>query len=93
MFALLLEVTADESDLDWAREGLPGEAVPRMRDFGAVSGWWLAPQDGRGVAVVVFATEDQAHAAARAFHVGDQAGPVPEVAFRRVEVLEVLAQL
>ena len=93
VFALLLEVSADESDLDWAREGLPGEAVPRMLDLEAVSGYWLAPQGGRGVAVVLFETEDQARRAAAAFEVGGQAGPVPEVAFRTVEVREVLARL
>lgn len=93
MFALFVEVAADESDLEWAREGLPGEVVPHMSDLGAVSGCWLAPQGGRGVAIVVFATEAAARHAADVLHVGDQAGPVPEVAFRTVEVREVLARL
>lgn len=93
MFALFLEAAADESDIEWAREELPGEAVPRMRNMGAISGWWLAPLHGRGVAVVVFATAEEAHRAAAAFHIGDQAGPVPEVAVRTVEVREVLAHL
>jgi hypothetical protein len=93
VFALFIEAAADESDIEWAREELPGEAAPRMHDLGAVSGWWLAPQGGRGVAVVVFATEREARRAADFFHVGDQAGPVPEVAVRTVEVREVLAHL
>jgi hypothetical protein len=93
VFALFLEAAADESDIEWAREELPGEAVPRMAAMGALSGCWLAPLHGRGVAVVVFATEAEARRAAASFHVGDQAGPVPEVAVRTVEVREVLAQL
>jgi hypothetical protein len=93
VFALFLEAAADESDIEWAREELPGEAVPRMRQLGAVSGVWLAPLNGRGVAMVVFATAEEAQRAAETFHVGDQAGPVPEVAVRTVEVREVLASL
>lgn len=93
MFALVLEAAADESDIEWAREELPGEAAPRMKNLGAVSGWWLAPLQGRGIAVVVFETEEEARRAAASYHVGDQAGPVPEVAVRTVEVREVLAHL
>lgn len=93
MFALFLEAEADESDIDWAREELPGEGAPRMKKLGAVSGWWLAPQSGRGVAVVIFETEQEARSAADKFHVGDQAGPVPQVSVRTVEVREVLAHL
>ncbi len=93
MFALFLEAAADESDIEWAREELPGESAPRMNEMGAIAGWWLAPLGGRGVAVVVFATEEEAQRAAATFHIGDQAGPVPEVAVRTVEVREVLAHL
>jgi len=93
VFAVFLEIDADESDLEWAREGLPGEAVPRMRALGAAAGWWLAPLNGRGIAVVVFDTEEEAQSVADLLHVGDQAGPVPSVAFHTVEVREVLARL
>jgi hypothetical protein len=43
------------------------------RDAGAKAGYWLAPQDGRGLAVVVFDTEDEARAAAARIEGGQAA--------------------
>jgi hypothetical protein len=93
MYALFTEVNATESATDAAREFLPQYAVVAARDNGATGGYWLAPQSGRGVAIVVFETEEEARAAAAMFHVGEPPMPgAPEgVTVKTVEVREVLA--
>jgi hypothetical protein len=93
MYAVFVEVDADESHVDEARKRLPEVAVPGAREMGAQAGYWLAPAGGRGVSVVVFENEQQARSLAEGLEVGAQAGPVPGVTFRTVEVREVLAQL
>jgi hypothetical protein len=94
MYALFTEVNATESHIEAAREFLPKFAVPVAREHGAKGGYWLAEQGGRGVAVVVFETEEEAQKAAAMFQVG-QPPPMPNapegVTFRTVEVREVLA--
>src|SRR5437879_3346492 len=62
MYALFTEVNADESNTEAGREFLPEYAVTAARDNGAKGGYWLAPQGGRGVAIVVFDTEAEARA-------------------------------
>ena len=95
MYALFVEVDANESHTETAREFLNSVAAPMAREKGARSGHWLAPQGGRGVAVVVFETEDAARAMASMFTVGQAPMPdAPEgVAVRTVEVREVLASV
>ena len=93
MYAVFTEVDADDSDAEAGREILPEFAAPAARSMGAKAGYWLAPQHGRGVAVVVFETEGEAESAARMFEVGKP--PMPNapasVIVRTVEVREVLA--
>jgi len=95
MYAVLVEVNADESHVDAAREVLPAKAVPMAREHGARAGYWLAPAGGRGVNLVVFDTEQEANAAAGRFQVGQP--PMPDapsgVTVKTVEVHEVLAAL
>jgi hypothetical protein len=93
MYAVFTEVNADGSHIENAREMLPKVAVPAVREQGAVGGYWLAPEGGRGVSVVVFETEEEARAAAAPLKVGDQVGPVPGVTWKTIEVREVLAHL
>jgi hypothetical protein len=52
MYALFTEVNADESHIEAARDFLPKVAVPMAREDGAKAGYWLAPQNGRGLSVV-----------------------------------------
>jgi hypothetical protein len=93
MYALFTEVDADESATDAGRHVLSEFAAPAARSMGATAGYWLAPRNGRGVAVVVFATEAEAQNAAEMFEVGKP--PMPNapanVVVRTVEVREVLA--
>jgi hypothetical protein len=95
MYAMLIEVNADESHVEAAREDLPRSAVPIARDAGAKAGYWLAPHNNRGVAIVVFDTEDQARAMAARIEVGKP--PMPDapagVTVKAVEVREVLASV
>ena len=93
MYAVFTEVNANESHTEAAREFLPQGAAPMAREHGAKGGYWLAPQGGRGVAIVVFATEEEAPAAAAMFRAGEPPMPdAPEgVTVKTVEVHEVLA--
>jgi quinol monooxygenase YgiN len=94
MYAVLIEVNADESHVEAAREYLPKVASPSAREAGAKGGYWLAPQNGRGLSVVVFDTEDEARAVAAHFEVGKPAAPDgPAVTVKTVEVREVLASV
>jgi hypothetical protein len=93
MYAVFTEVTATEAQTDAGRKVLNETAAPMARERGAKGGYWLAPQGGRGVSIVVFETEDEARAAASMFKVGEP--PMPEapegVTMKTVEVREVLA--
>jgi hypothetical protein len=93
MYAVFTEVNADESHVERARELLQQRAAPMARQRGAKGGFWLAPQGGRGVAVVVYETEADARASAAMFRVGEPPLPdAPEgVTVTTVEVREVLA--
>jgi hypothetical protein len=95
MYAVLIEVNADESDTEAARDVLPKSVVPIVRDAGAKAGYWLAPQNGRGIAVVVFDTEDAARATAAGAEVGKPAMPdaPTDMIVKTVEVREVIASV
>ena len=96
MYALFVEVNADESRTDAAREYLNKEVAPRARQAGAKGGYWLAPSDGRGVSMTVYETEDEAREVAKRFQVGEpppSPGPPEGVTLRTVKVLEVLASV
>jgi hypothetical protein len=93
MYAVFTEVNADESRIETAREFLPQRAAQMASEFGAKGGYWLAPQGGRGVSIVVFETEEEARSAAGTLRVGEP--PTPDapggVTVKAVEVREVLA--
>ena len=95
MHAVFVEVNADESHIEAARESLQSRAVPMAREAGARAGFWLGPSGGRGVSVVVFDDEEAANAVAARFRVGEP--PMPDapagVTVKTVEVREVLAAL
>ncbi|MGH8986162.1 MAG: hypothetical protein ACRDY6_20145 [Acidimicrobiia bacterium] len=95
MYAVFIEVNASEANIDAAREFLPNTAVPTARERGAIAGYWLAPQKGRGVSVVVFETEEAARKTAEQFRVGEPPMPnaPPGVTVKTAEVREVLAAL
>jgi hypothetical protein len=93
MYAVFTEVNATEANTEAGREVLSQFAAPAAREHGAKGGYWLAPQGGRGIAVVVFETEGEARQAAAMFRVGEPPMEnAPEgVTVKTVEVREVLA--
>jgi hypothetical protein len=93
MYAVFIEVNADESHTDQAREILPKTVAVQARESGGKGGYWLAPQGGRGVSVVVYDDEATARAVAARFVIGEPVGDVEGVTWRTVEVREVLAHL
>ena len=95
MYAVFTEVKADESHTEAGRQILNQEAAPEARQHGAKGGYWLAPQGGRGVSIVVFETEDEARQVASMMKVGEPPMPnAPEgVTFTTIEVREVLASV
>ncbi len=56
--------------LDVAREVLTPTGVPMVTAAGAKSGYWLAPQGGRSVSVVLFGDEATAQGLAGQLRVG-----------------------
>ena len=58
MYAVFVEVNADESATEDARKRINETVAPAVRERGAKAGYWLAPQGGRGVSIVVFESED-----------------------------------
>jgi hypothetical protein len=93
MHALFVEVNSTV-DAKTAGQVLNDNAVPRARDAGAQTGYWLAPAGGRGIAIVLFETAEQAQAMASSMRPGEQPPGAPEgVTFKTVEVREVVAHL
>jgi hypothetical protein len=94
MYAVFVEVNADASRNDQARQVIAERIAPMARDSGARVGYWLAAQGGRGVSVVVYDSEEAARRAADQLKVGEAPpGAPPDVTFRTVEVREVLASI
>ena len=86
MHAIVVEVTVN--DIETARRTLEAEVVPRARQApGFVAGYWLAPEGGRGMSVVVFESED----AARGMAGQIQSPPGGEVTIESIDVREVVA--
>jgi hypothetical protein len=95
MYAVFAEVNADESATEDARTRLSETVAPAVRKRGAKAGYWLAPQDGRGISLVVFDSEEDARQLASIMQVGEKPAPdAPEgITVRTVEVREVLASV
>jgi hypothetical protein len=78
-------------DFDRARKGLQEQTVPGVSQApGFVAGYWTRSGDNRGLAMVVFESEDAARAVAEQLR--SQGPPDPEaVTIDNVEVREVVA--
>ena len=95
MHAVFVEVDIQgDVSVEEARKRLQKDAAPMVRKAGARAGYWLAPQGGRGISVVVFDSQDEAEKMADQMHVGQAPRNAPPgVTFRTVEVREILASL
>jgi hypothetical protein len=86
MYATLATVTI--SDYEHARRILHDDVLPTITDIpGFVSGYWLAPIDGRGTEVLVFETEAEARAMAEQMPPGRRVNEY--ITVESVEVREV----
>ncbi|HEY3689135.1 MAG TPA: hypothetical protein VGL46_02380, partial [Pseudonocardiaceae bacterium] len=71
MHAVFVEVDVpDDTLVEEARKRLQENAAPMAREAGARAGYWLGPQGGRGVSVVVFDSQEEAEKVAEQMHVG-----------------------
>ena len=95
MHAVFVEVNVQDGTLvEEARKRLQERAPMMAQQAGARAGYWLSPQGGRGVSVVVFDSEEEAQKLASQFHVGEAPPNAPPgITFRTVEVREVLASM
>ena len=95
MYALFIEVSAQEEHKERARELLNRVAVPMAREGGAKLGVWLEPMNGRGISITAYDTEAQARERAQSFTIGERPfEDAPEgVTIKTVEVREVIASL
>jgi hypothetical protein len=91
MHAVLVEVDLGDVDRDVALKNLRGDIVPRVSAApGFQSGSWMAPnQEGKGLALLIFDTEENAGRAAEMVKVGSN--PQPGATVERCEVREVAA--
>jgi hypothetical protein len=90
MYAALANVSI--SDYEKARRMLHDDILPTVADIpGFISGYWLAPVDGKGVEVLIFETEDEARAMAAQMPPGRQVNEF--VTVESVEVREVAGRV
>jgi hypothetical protein len=89
LHAALVRLTVDPDKAPAAAEALTSDILPRVRSAsGFIAGYWLEPEDGRGVSVVLFETEEQARAAAPPLDSWAAPGIViTAVEFRRVAAI------
>jgi hypothetical protein len=86
MYAALATVAI--SDYEHAHRILHDDVLPTITDVpGFVSGYWLAPLNGRGLEILVFETEDEALAMAEQMPEGRELNEY--VTVQSVEVVEV----
>jgi hypothetical protein len=90
MHAVVVRVEIDSTRFDEAEKLLHGTVVPTVKSLeGFVRGLWLHASDGRGRGVIVFDSEEHAHAAAEQVPRPPEGGPVT---FQGAEVVEVVAE-
>jgi hypothetical protein len=81
-----LFITANISDYETARKELHEQGIPAVSQAsGFVTGYWLAPVDGRGNSVIVFESEEAARGAAGWL----EQNPPAQVSIESIEVREV----
>jgi hypothetical protein len=90
--AVIGQVKVDTSREDEARKVLNDVTLPRVKGMaGFVSGTWCrSVEDGRGISVLLFESEDAARAAAEQMRQGPPPGT--PVTFVSADVFEVVAQ-
>jgi len=91
MHAVVVNTKVEESAMDPEYKILREQIIPNVRQFpGFVSGYWLAPVNGIGHAVVVSESEDAARKAAEAMGVKPGGSLSPGTLLESVGFIEVV---
>jgi len=92
MNAIVVEVDVSGADVETALQKLRDEIIPRVKSMpGFQSGTWMRPNDEqKGLALILFDSEENARSASERFPVGSN--PQPGVTVERSEVREVAHQ-
>jgi hypothetical protein len=90
MHAVVGQVNIESGREDESVEFLKANVLPMVKQSpGLISGFWMAPQGGQGVAVVLYESEEAARSAAETA----MKAPRPEYVTPNFEVREVIAQV
>jgi len=91
MHAVIGMVSIPAGREDEATEHLKTNVLPMIKQApGVITGYFVAPQDGKGIGFTLYDTEDNARAAVEMA----RNAPLPEgVSFDSIDVREVVAQL
>jgi hypothetical protein len=91
MHAVIGKVSIEAGREDEAMDHLKANVLPRVREApGVVAGYWVAPQDGHGMAITIFNSEEAARQGAEMA----QNAPRPEfVTLDSIEVQEVIGHV
>jgi hypothetical protein len=91
MWAVIGHVSIQTGREDESQEYLTANVLPMVKQApGLVAGYWVAPQDGHGLGITLYETEEAARGAVEMA----RKAPIPDyVSFDDIEVREVIAQV
>jgi hypothetical protein len=91
MWAVVGQVSIQTGREDESQEYLEANVLPRVKQApGVVAGYWVAPQDGHGLGITLYESEEAARGGAEMA----RTGPIPDyVTFDSIDVREVIAQI
>jgi hypothetical protein len=91
MHAVIGKVSIEAGREDEATDHLNANVLPRVREApGVVAGYWVAPQDGHGMGITIFDSEEAARQGAEMA----RNAPRPDfITFDSIEVQEVIGQV
>jgi hypothetical protein len=91
MHAVVSRVSIQAGHEEESLEHLRSNVLPRVKQApGLVAGFWIAPEEGHGLALTVFESEEAARAAAE---MAQNAARPDSVTFDSVDVREVIAHV
>jgi hypothetical protein len=90
MHAVVGQASIESGREEEALEFLKANVLPMVKQSpGLIGGYWIAPQEGKGLGVIFYETEEAARGAAEMA----MKGPRPEYVTVNFEVREVIAQI
>jgi hypothetical protein len=91
MHAVVGKVSIQTGHEDESAEYLKTNVLPMVKQApGMIAGYWVAPQDGKGLGITLYESEEAARAAVEMA----RKAPMPDyVTFDSIDVREVIAQV